>query len=169
MIFIVCGVVVPILFIVILVLAIIFTIQNKDKMNTEKATMQNIETESVVSFSDTDNVKIEETTIVKKDSEINTTDYEDEKIQSAVPITGMTQKEVDHLGDDKTSFEQKMNEFIVGYGYQNSEEIRLEESKLDAEEKTFIMTFVLKTHLYKDPYIVVKYHKPARKFDIQIW
>ena len=156
--FIVYGVVVPILFIIILSMAIIISLQNKSSEIKE--------TESVVMTSD--NEKITETTI-QQTSESDTADYEVEKFQSKVSITAMTEHEIEYLGKDKATFEQKMNEFIVGYGYQNCEEVRLEESEYNEEEQVFIMTFVIKTHLSKDPYIVVKYQKKNHTFDIQIW
>ncbi len=165
--FIICGVVVPTLFVIGLMIAIILSIRNKDNKVSEKITMQSIETESGEMVSNKE--KIVETTIDEKATELNTTDYEVEELGLSVPIKNMTNKEDDYLGHDKSLFEEKMNEFIIGHGYQNADEIRFEESELNADEKTFIMTFVLKTHLSKDPYIVVKYQKEAHTFDIEIW
>lgn len=165
--FIICGIVVPILFIIGLVAAIIFSIQNRDN---EVAHETKIKSTEAVSVEMTSN---DETAIENINSEYSTesdtTDYEVEKLFSSVPIKNMTDKEMNYLGNDMSLLEKKINEFIIGHGYQNADEIRFEESEFSKDEKTFVMTFVLKTHLNKDPYVVVKYQKEKHIFDIQIW
>lgn len=165
--FIICGIVVPALFIIGLVIAIIFSIQNKDNEVAHETTIKSIET---VSAEITSNDKTDiETINVEYTTEADTTDYEVEQLFSSVPIKNMTDKEMNYLGNDMYLLEEKINELIIGHGYQNADEIRFEESEFSEDEKTFVMTFVLKTHLNKDPYIVVKYQKEIHTFDLQIW
>lgn len=164
--FIICVIVVPALFMVGLVTAIILSIQNKDNESVIETTKQSIEIASEkITSNDKKSIETKET----ETTEPETTDYEVEKLFSSVPIKNMPDKVVEYLGDDVSLLEEKTNEFIIGHGYQNADEIRFEESEFSEDEKTFIMTFVLKTHLNKDPYIVVKYQKESHTFDIQIW
>ena len=83
----------------------------------------------------------------------------------------MTKEVFDYLGDDISLLEEKIKEFVIGYGYQNAKEIRFDESEIvkEGREETYIMTFEIKTSLYKDPIIVVKYQKKIHWFDIEIW
>ncbi len=164
--FIICGIVVPALFMIGLVTATILSIQNKDNESVIETTIQSIET---VSEEMTSNDEKSTETKETETTESETTDYEVEKLFSSVPIENMSDKVVEYLGDDVSLLEEKINELVIGHGYQNADEIRFEESEFSADEKTFIMTFVLKTHLNKDPYIVVKYQKESHIIDIEIW
>lgn len=164
--FIICGIVVPALFIIGLVTAIILSIQNKDNEFVIETTKQSIE---IASEEITSNDKKSKETKETETTEPEITDYEVEKLFLSVPIKNMTGKERKYLGNDMSLLGEKINEFIIGHGYQNAGEVRFEESEFSEDEKTFIMTFVLKTHLNKDPYIVVKYQKESHTFDIQIW
>ena len=164
--FIICGIIVPILFMIGLVTAIILSIQNKDNESAIETTIQSIET---VSEEMTSNNEKSTESKETETTEPETTDYEVEKLFSSAPIKNMTDKEMNYLGNDMYLLEEKINELIIGHGYQNADEIRFEESEFSEDEKTFVMTFVLKTHLNKDPYIVVKYQKEIHTFDLQIW
>jgi hypothetical protein len=160
--FVMFGIIIPILFIICLITAVIFSIQKKNEQSTEQNTTAGIE-QSVINPEETS--ELTETL----NSNETVTDYEIESEESTVPITGLTDKELGYLGEDKSILDEKMKEFIIGYGYQNATEVKLEESEFNSEEAVFIMTFVLKTHLNKDPYIIVRYQKTAQTFDIQIY
>lgn len=153
--FIITWIVIPACFIVVLITAICLSIGRSSGEEKTAKIVETTITESTTTM-DTDTVA----------ATVN--DYEIEATNRDVAITNIDEKIKKYLGTDEKEFYEKVHENILGYGLQNCEELRLEESDIDNKTDVLTMTFHLSIDL-KDMYMVVEYHKNTHEFNFKIW
>ena len=158
--FIITWIVIPACFIVVLITAICLSI-GRSHSGEEKTTkiIGTTITESTSTMKQTE-------TVIDTDTAVN--DYEIEATNRDVAITNIDEKIRKYLGTDEKEFYEKVHENILGYGLQNCEELRLEESDIDNKTDVLTMTFHLSIDL-NDMYMVVEYHKNTHEFNFKIW
>ena len=158
--FIITWIVIPACFIVVLITAICLSIGRS--LGEEKTTkiIGTTITESTSTMEQTETVIDTDTATVN--------DYEIEATNRDVAIANIDEKIKKYLGTDEKNFYEKGHENILGYGLQNCEELRLEESDIDNKTDVLTMTFHLSIDL-KDMYMVVEYHKNTHEFNFKIW
>lgn len=160
--FIITWIVIPACFIVVLITAICLSIgRSSGEEKTTKIIGTTI-TESTTTMERTETAMYTDTVAA------TVNDYEIEATNRDVVITNIDEKIRKYLGTDEKEFYEKVHENILGYGLQNCEELRLEESDIDNKTDVLTMTFHLSIDL-KDMYMVVEYHKNTHEFNFKIW
>lgn len=161
--FIITWIVIPACFIVVLITAICLSIgRSSGEEKTAKIVGTTI-TESTTTMEQTETAMDTDTVAA------TVNDYEIEATNRDVSITNIDEKIKKYLGTDEKKFYEKVHENILGYGLQNCEELRLEESDIDNKTDVLTMTFHLSIDYLKDMYMVVEYHKNTHEFNFKIW
>lgn len=158
---------VSVLFVVILIVAVFFTVQNHKNANNTTDIPETVSESVIKDKTDTVTERITESdggTLNQK-----TTDYEIEAENKPVEVEGLTDKEQKFLGKDIDILKSELNTFIAGYGYQSAESLTLEEVEYDADTQIYTLTFKININLYKVPYVVVKYQEHLHTFDMEMW
>lgn len=165
MMFICAFIILPVLFIGGLVTAAVMTISHSHTADTTVSATTIMVT--VYPSAETGTAATQAAIEVTKDA----TGHEIENPLQIVPVTEIPEAELNYMGSDKAIFDAQMNEFIIGYGYQNAAEIRFDsaEIKQKSKDQYLLMIFDIKTTMYKDPSIVVKYRKKDHSFEMQMW
>lgn len=158
--FIITWIVIPACFIVVLITAICLSIGRSSREEKTAKTIGTTITESTSTLEQTETVIDTDTATVN--------DYEIEATNRDVAIINIDEKIRKYLGTDEKKFYEKVHENILGYGLQNCEELRLEESDIDNKTDVLTMTFHLSIDL-NDMYMVVEYHKNTHEFNFKIW